>query len=63
MFEIMRALLALNNACRAHGYMLHWELADEPGVGEMLRAEVALVEEDAQFVRDMQTMFAPVENP
>ena len=57
MWEILKALRDLNEACRAHGTRLSWEI-DDLGV---LKAEIGLTEDDEKFVNDMQAMFAPKE--
>lgn len=59
MFEILKALRDLNEACRAHDTRLSWHIEAQPGDISILRAEIPLTEEDEQFVNDMQAMFAP----
>jgi hypothetical protein len=62
MFEILKALRDLNEACRNHGTNLRWHIEAEPGDHmSLLKAEVSITEDDVQFVNDMQAMFAPRE--
>lgn len=60
MFEILQALLALNEACQDHDRTLRWGVVTEHG-RPVLKAEVFLTEDDAEFVANMQAMFAPSE--
>jgi hypothetical protein len=61
MFEILKALLDLSEACKAHDTTLHWGVHDDGANGLVLRADVPITEDDQHFVEDMQRMFAPVE--
>lgn len=59
MFEILKALRDLNEACAAHDTSLRWYVQhDEPGF-PVLMAEIPITEDDQKFVDDMQAMFAP----
>ena len=60
MFEILKALLAVQEACRNHHTSLRWEIADT-GHGLVLQAEIPVTEDDQRFVQDMQRMFEEVE--
>ena len=62
MFEILKALRDLNEACRAHDTRLSWRIERLDGDGiPVLKAEIALTEDDVKFTNDMQAMFAPKE--
>lgn len=62
MFEILKALRDLNEACRNHGTRLSWYIEAQPGDDmSLLKAEIAITEDDVQFVNDMQAMFAPAD--
>lgn len=62
MFEILKALRDLNEACRAHDTRLSWHIERLDGDGvAVLKAEIALTDDDVQFAEDMQAMFAPRE--
>lgn len=60
MFEILKALLALQEACEAHGTVLRWDVYALPGGEVKLQAEVPVTEDDQRFVQDMRTMLGPV---
>ena len=60
MFEILKALLEVQKACRQHGTSLRWEIRDD-GYGLVLQAEIPVTEADQKFVQDMQRMFEEVE--
>lgn len=55
MFEILKALMALSHVA---GARTHWRI-DE---ARILRVEIPLDKEEAEFARDMQAMFAPAAN-
>lgn len=60
MFEILKALRDLNEACKAHGTRLVWDITDNPEGGLAIRAEVPVTDEDQAFVEGMRRMFEPV---
>lgn len=59
MFEILKALLALQDACKEHGTTLNWSVYALPGGEVKLRAEVPVTEEDQLFVEQMRQMLSP----
>ena len=59
MFEILKALLALQDACKAHDTTLTWDVYAMPGGDVRLRAEVPVTDEDQLFVEQMRQMLAP----
>ncbi len=61
MFEIMKALMALQEACKAHGTSLRWYLQEDEPDFPALMAEIPLTADDVRFVQDMQRMFEPKE--
>lgn len=60
MFEILKALMALSEAARAHDTELRWDVYALPGGEIKVYAEIPVTEEDQQFVQDMRTMFESV---
>jgi hypothetical protein len=62
MFEILKALRDLNEACMAHGTSLRWEIERIDTTGPaVLKAEILLTDDDVQFTNDLQALFAPVD--
>lgn len=57
MFEILKALMALNEACDAAGYGMYWDIDSETFV---LKVEVQVTEADREFVQQAREMFRPV---
>lgn len=60
MFEILKALLAVQKACADHGTSLRWSVESDE-FGPMLRGEISLTDADQKFVEQMQELLAPVE--
>ena len=61
MFEILRALITLQEACQKHGTSLRWDVYDNPGFGLAVKAEIPITEEDQKFIEDMRQLVGPVE--
>jgi hypothetical protein len=59
MFEILKALLAMQDAAQEHGAGFWWNLAPENGVGPVLKIEVALTADDVEFVEQMRQLVGP----
>lgn len=57
MFEILRALITLQEACRKHGTSLRWDIYDDPSFGLAIKAEIPIAEEDQKYVEDMRQLF------
>lgn len=59
-FELMSRVRDLNTTAREQGLILRWGVEEEPGVGPVLRMAIDLQEDDAEFIRQMQALFAPI---
>lgn len=60
MFEILRALLGVNEACRAHGRHLNWRVVDD-GDGPILKAEIVMSVDDVDVVNGLFALLGPVD--
>ena len=58
MFEILKALMALQHACAADDKYMHWEIDDSL----VLRVEVQVTEADKQYNDNMRELLAPRED-
>ena len=58
MFEILKALLGVRAAA---GPRMTYYVGGGGSTGHVLRIEIPITEDEAQFVKDMEAMFAPVE--
>jgi hypothetical protein len=58
-FEILKALITLQQACDETGHYLHWDIG---GGDNVLRVEIQVTAEDREFVDQAREMFAKREN-
>ena len=57
MFEILKALMVLNEACNESERYMHWTIDPETFV---LKVEVQVTRDDREFVEQARMMFRPV---